>query len=211
MTSHLSTHVQTLDGSEQRREHNAPNFRASQEQEAIRQAQRGDASAFRYLYDLHSRPVYSMCRRMLVNQAEAEDQTQEAFLQAFRKIRTFRHESSFSTWLHRIAINVVLMHLRKKKFAEVSLDEILLSPRGHNRVGAGMGSASAPLNELIDQERLIRSIAQLAWNHRIVLVLHDVQGYTHQEIARLMKWSIGTSKGQLHKAHMRLRLLLQHC
>jgi RNA polymerase sigma-70 factor (ECF subfamily) len=210
MTSRLYISTHTPNGSERRFERTATDHAVSREREAIHQAQRGDASAFRYLYDVHSRPVYSMCRRMLVDQTEAEDQTQETFLQAFRKIRTFRYESSFSTWLHRIAINVVLMHLRKKKFTEVSLDEVLLSPRGHYRVGAGMGSASAPLNELIDQERLIRSIAQLGWNHRIVLVLHDIQGYTHQEIARLMKWSTSTSKGQLHKAHVRLRLLLQH-
>lgn len=84
------------------------------EADAIRQAQRGDAAAFERLYRLHSRRVYSLCLRMVSNPAEAEDLTQEAFLQLFRKIQTFRGESAFSTWLHRLAVNVVLMRLRKK-------------------------------------------------------------------------------------------------
>src|SRR5215467_7138294 len=93
------------------------------EQEAIARAQQGDAECFEALYGLHKRRVYSLCLRMTGNTAEAEDLTQEAFLQLYRKIATFRGESAFSTWLHRLSVNVVLMHLRKKGLPEVSLDE----------------------------------------------------------------------------------------
>jgi RNA polymerase sigma-70 factor, ECF subfamily len=93
------------------------------EAEAIQRAQQGDAEAFERIYRLHNRRVYALCLRMVGNTAEAEDLTQEAFLQLFRKIGTFRGESAFSTWLHRLAVNVVLMRLRKKTLAETSLDE----------------------------------------------------------------------------------------
>jgi len=94
------------------------------ESESIRLAQRGDAAAFERLYQQHSRRVYSLCLRMVGNTAEAEDLTQEAFLQLFRKISTFRGESAFSTWLHRLAVNVVLMKLRKKSGKETSLEQV---------------------------------------------------------------------------------------
>src|ERR1700689_377453 len=95
------------------------------ESEAIRRAQAGDAEAFECLYRLHSGRVYALCLRMLKgNESEAEDLTQEAFLRLFHKIGTFRAESAFSTWLHRLTFNIVLMRLRKKKgAAEISLEE----------------------------------------------------------------------------------------
>ncbi len=95
------------------------------EAEAIERAKQGDAEAFQLLYGLHKRRVYSLCLRMTANTAEAEDLTQEAFLQLFRKIATFRGESAFSTWLHRMAVNVVLMQLRKKSLPVVPLEETL--------------------------------------------------------------------------------------
>jgi RNA polymerase sigma-70 factor (ECF subfamily) len=97
------------------------------EADAIERAKQGDAEAFQLLYNLHKRRVYSLCLRMTANTAEAEDLTQEAFLQLFRKIATFRGESAFSTWLHRMAVNVVLMQLRKKSLPVVPLDETLES------------------------------------------------------------------------------------
>src|SRR5690242_20881712 len=93
------------------------------EAEAIRLAQAGDAAAFEFLYQLHSRRVYALCLRMVGNPADAEDLLQEAFLQLFRKIGTFRGESAFSTWLHRMTVNVVLMRLRKKSLPVASLEE----------------------------------------------------------------------------------------
>src|SRR5271154_983020 len=95
------------------------------ESDAIRRAQGGDAEAFEHLYKLHNRRVYALClRKMKGNASEAEDLTQEAFLRMFRKIGSFRAESAFSTWLHRITVNIVLMRLRKKTVAEmISLEE----------------------------------------------------------------------------------------
>ena len=95
------------------------------EAEAIRRAQTGDAAAFEFLYQMHGRRVYALCLRMVSNPADAEDLAQEAFLQLFRKISTFRGESAFSTWLHRMTVNVVLMRLRKKSLPTDSLEETI--------------------------------------------------------------------------------------
>jgi RNA polymerase sigma-70 factor (ECF subfamily) len=100
------------------------------ELEAIQLAQAGDAEAFAKLYAMHKRRVYSLCLRMVSNMAEAEDLAQEAFLQLYRKIGTFRGDSAFSTWLHRMTVNVVLMHLRKKGLPVVSLEETLDPSQG---------------------------------------------------------------------------------
>ena len=95
------------------------------ELEAIERAKQGDEAAFETLYQMHKRRVYSLCLRMVSNPSQAEDFAQEAFLQLFRKIGTFRGESAFSTWLHRMTVNVVLMQLRKKGLPSVSLEETL--------------------------------------------------------------------------------------
>jgi Sigma-70 region 2 len=109
--------------------------------ETIRLAQQGDAAAFELIYRLHCSRVYSICLRMLRDPAEAEDLTQESFIQLFRKIHTFRGESAFSTWLHRLTVSLVLMRLRKKKLASTSLDEItgtMKRTTGHtNQIGSG--------------------------------------------------------------------------
>jgi len=94
------------------------------EAEAIEQAKEGDAAAFEFLYKAHCRRVYSLCLRMIKNPAEAEDLTQQAFLQLFRKIGTFRGESGFSTWLHRVTVNIVLMHIRRHKPAEFPVEDL---------------------------------------------------------------------------------------
>ena len=99
------------------------------EADAIRLAQQGNAAAFERIYRLHNRRVYALCLRMVSNPAEAEDLTQEAFLQLFRKIATFRGESAFTTWLHRLSVNVVLMKLRRKTLAETSLEEMCIRDR----------------------------------------------------------------------------------
>jgi RNA polymerase sigma-70 factor (ECF subfamily) len=179
------------------------------EAEAIRLAQEGDAAAFERIYQLHSRRVYSLCLRMVGNTAEAEDLTQEAFLQLFRKIHTFRGESAFSTWLHRLAVNVVLMRLRKKSLAETSLEEATEPDEESGGPRRDIGGPDPLLSGSIDRVNLERAIEQLPPGYKTVFVLHDIQGYEHNEIAELMDCSIGNSKSQLHKARMRLRELLQ--
>src|ERR1700677_1311662 len=130
------------------------------EAEAIQKAQAGDGPSFETLYALHKRRVYSLCLRMLGNVAEAEDLTQEAFLQLHRKIGTFRGDSAFSTWLHRLAINVVLMHLRKRALPVISLDEAM-EPTDEERQGRSFGEADLHLSGAIDRLALERAVENL--------------------------------------------------
>ena len=178
------------------------------EADAIRLSQQGDAAAFERIYRLHSRRVYSLCLRMVGNTAEAEDLTQEAFLQLFRKIATFRGESAFSTWLHRLAVNVVLMKLRKKSGTETSLEEVTEPDEEAGGPRRDFGAPDLTLTGSIDRLNLQRAVGQLPPGYKAVFVLHDMQGYEHNEIAKIMGCSIGNSKSQLHKARMRLRELL---
>jgi RNA polymerase sigma-70 factor, ECF subfamily len=181
------------------------------EAEAIRLAQQGDERGFEGIYRQHSRRVYALCLRMVRgNAAEAEDLTQESFLQLFRKISTFRGESAFSTWLHRLAFNIVLMRLRRHSFQTLSLDG-MLEP-GEKTVGLlqkHVGSRDLRLSGSLDRMDLERALEQLPPGYKAVFILHDVQGYEHNEIAAIRGCSLGNSKSQLHKARARLRQLLQ--
>ncbi len=179
------------------------------EADAIRLAQEGNAKAFERIYQLHSRRVYSLCLRMMGNTAEAEDLAQEAFLQLFRKIHTFRGESAFSTWLHRLTVNVVLMRLRRKTAVEASLEQMTEPDEETGGPPREIGAEDLGLAGSVDRVNLERAVAQLPPGYKQVFVLHDIQGYEHNEIAELMGCSIGNSKSQLHKARTRLRELLQ--
>lgn len=178
------------------------------EAEAIEKAKQGDAQAFRDLYDKHKRRVYSLCLRMTANTAEAEDLTQEAFLQLFRKIGTFRGESAFSTWLHRLSVNVVLMHLRKKNLPVVSLEETTQGGEDDSPK-KDFGAEDLALAGSIDRLQLQKAVDDLPPGYRTIFVLHDIEGYEHNEIADIVGCSIGNSKSQLHKARMKLRDLLK--
>ncbi len=175
----------------------------------IHRAQQGDAEAFESIYREHSRHVYSLCWHMTRNPAEAEDLAQDVFLRVFRKIQMFRGESAFSTWLHRLAINVVLMHLRKEKSKTASLGQTKRFDEGGSTPGCEVGGLDASLAGLPDRVNLKRAVEQLPTAHKIVFVLHDVQGYGHQDIAEMMASTVGASKGQLHRARRRLRDLLR--
>ena len=179
------------------------------EAEAIERAKQGDAEAFQVLYDMHKRRVYSLCLRMTANTAEAEDLAQEAFLQLFRKIATFRGESAFSTWLHRLSVNVVLMHLRKKGLPVVSLEETTQGSGEEDTPKKDFGAEDVALAGSIDRLQLQKAVENLPPGYRTIFVLHDVEGYEHNEIATIVGCSIGTSKSQLHKARMKLRDLLK--
>jgi len=178
------------------------------EAEAIERAKGGDAQAFQDLYDRHKRRVYSLCLRMTANTAEAEDLTQEAFLQLYRKIGTFRGESAFSTWLHRLSVNVVLMHLRKKNLPVVSLEETTQSGE-EDTPKKDFGADDLALAGSIDRLQLQKAVENLPPGYRTIFVLHDIEGYEHNEIASIVGCSIGNSKSQLHKARMKLRDLLR--
>ena len=175
--------------------------------ELIARAQRGEESAFEALYHAHKRRVYHLCFRMIGNTAEAEELTQEAFMRVFRKIHMFRGDSAFSTWLHRLSVNVVLMRLRKKRVTEISFES------GENnqeseRPPRDFGAPDLSLTGVVDRLILKRAVAKLPKGCRKVFVLHDVLGCEHHEIAAKLGYSIGNSKSQLHKARMRLRKLL---
>ena len=179
------------------------------EADAIERAKQGDAEAFQALYDRHKRRVYSLCLRMTANTAEAEDLAQEAFLQLYRKIATFRGESAFSTWLHRLSVNVVLMHLRKKSLPVVSLEETTQGGGEEDTPKKDFGADDVALAGSIDRLQLQRAVDSLPPGYRTIFVLHDVEGYEHNEIAGIVGCSIGNSKSQLHKARMKLRDLLK--
>ena len=177
------------------------------EAELIERAKVGDAQAFQALYDKHKRRVYSLCLRMTANTAEAEDLTQEAFLQLYRKIATFRGESAFSTWLHRLSVNVVLMQLRKKSLPVVSLEETTQGEEDTPK--KDFGAEDLALAGSIDRLQLQKAVDDLPPGYRMIFVLHDIEGYEHNEIATMVGCSIGNSKSQLHKARMKLRDLLK--
>ena len=184
--------------------HYSTNGSASEQAEILARAQAGDNQAFAQLYSMHKRRIYSLCLRMVGSVAEAEDLTQEAFLQFHRKIDTFRGESALSTWLHRLAINVVLMHLRKKGLQLTSLDEAM-EPAPDQRPGRSFGAPDLTLSGAIDRMALQRAIEDLPAGYRLIFVLHDIEGYEHNEIASMLECSIGNSKSQLHKARLKLR------
>jgi RNA polymerase sigma-70 factor (ECF subfamily) len=184
----------------------APNL---SESEAVELAQKGNVFAFEQLYQLHSRRVYALCLRMVANPFEAEDLTQDTFLQLFRKIHTFRGESGFSTWLHRLTVNVVLMRFRKMKHAELSLDEPRETTEQSVRSPMDPGAEDVCLSGLVDHINLARAVEKLPRGYRQMFILHDVEGYEHNEIAEILACSVGNSKSQLHKARLRLRQLLQ--
>jgi len=164
----------------------------------------GDMTAFEELYNRHHRRVYSLCLRMLQNPVEAEDLTQEVFIQLYRKIGSFRGDSAFTTWLHRMTVNQVLMHFRKRsvKFEKTTEE-------GDTPIQVVSGTENPNRMRIVDKIALDNAIEQLPPGYRSVFVLHDIEGYEHEEIANMLGCSVGTSKSQLHKARLKLRRLLK--
>ena len=164
---------------------------------------RDEIQPFEELFKAHHRRVYAVCLRMTGNTAEAEDLTQEVFLQAFRKLGTFRGESAFSTWLHRLTVNCVLMHFRRRRSRREQLTD-------DGEVPERPISQSVPASSnLLDRLALDEAILKLSPGYRAVFILHDVEGLQHVEIAEIRGCSVGTSKSQLHKARLKLRRLLK--
>jgi RNA polymerase sigma-70 factor (ECF subfamily) len=156
------------------------------------------------LYRRHFRRVYSLCLRMTTNPEEAEDLAQETFIQLFKKIGSFRGDSAFTTWLHRMTVNQVLMHFRRRK----SRPEYI-TKEGETPVQIVQGTENQNKMPVVDRIVLEDAIAKLPPGYRTVFVLHDVEGHEHNEIARMLGISEGTSKSQLHKARLKLRSLIR--
>ena len=169
----------------------------------VKLAAAGDMAAFEELYRSHHTRVYSLCLYMTRNASEAEDLTQDIFIQLFRKLHTFRGESSFTTWLHKLTVNTVLMHFRKQATRKESADEEVLPNQ----------TVSATYNpsrfSLLDRISLNEAIRKLSPGYRVVFILHDLEGYKHSQISNILGCAIGTSKSQLHKARQKLRELLR--
>jgi len=162
----------------------------------VRQAVAGDTAAFERIYRAHSRRVYATVLRLLGgDRARAEDLTQEAFVRVWQKLGEFRFESAFGTWLHRLAVNVALMALRADRAlpsADEDIDDEMLQ----------LSARPASPDARIDLEALIPRLPPRA---RAVLLLHDVEGWQHDEISRELGMAVGTSKAQLHRARGLLR------
>jgi RNA polymerase sigma-70 factor (ECF subfamily) len=178
------------------------------ESEALRLAQQGNAAAFEFLYRLHRDRVYGLCLRMVKNPVQAEDLMQETFLAVLRGIREFRGESAFTTWLHQVTRNTVLMSLRRKKLEETSLEEIMDRDSESRRPPVELGTYDRHLEATADRMILRLAISKLSQGFRKALLLHDVHGYEHKEVAAILGWAPGTSKSQLHKARVRVREVL---
>ena len=172
--------------------------------ELAQAASKGDMVAFEEIYQRHHRRVYSICLRMLQNAYEAEDLTQDVFIQLYRKIGSFRGDSAFTTWLHRLTVNQVLMHFRKRnvKFEKTTEE-------GETPDQTVPGTADPDRMPIVDKIALENAIDQLPTGYKNVFVLHDVEGFEHEEVARILGCSVGTSKSQLHKARLKLRKLLK--
>jgi RNA polymerase sigma-70 factor (ECF subfamily) len=164
----------------------------------------GDMVAFEELYQRHHRRVYSICLRMLQNASEAEDLTQDVFIQLYRKVGSFRGDSAFTTWLHRLTVNQVLMHFRKRnvKFEKTTEE-------GETPVQIVSGTENPFRMPIVDKIAIDTAIAQLPDGYKNVFVLHDVEGFEHEEVAKILGCSVGTSKSQLHKARLKMRKLLK--
>ena len=180
------------------------------ERQLIHRAQSGDRDAFARLYATHRQKVYSICLRITREHAEAEDCAQEAFLQSFLRLSTFRGDSALSTWLYRLTVNVVLMRLRANRRKPVSLEAASITESGTQVCLINV----LPVEDLclagtVDRIALTRALRKLPPGYRTIFVLHDVEGMAHSEIARRLGCTIGNSKSQLHQARLRLRRLLR--
>ncbi|MBA2493963.1 MAG: RNA polymerase sigma factor [Acidobacteria bacterium] len=180
------------------------NISSAKDFELTQLAAKGNMTAFEEVYNRHHRRVYSICLRMLQNTTEAEDLTQDVFIQLHRKIGSFRGDSAFTTWLHRLTVNQVLMHFRKRnvKFEKTTEE-------GETPVQVVSGTQNPRKMPVVDKIAIENAIEKLPNGYRNVFVLHDVEGYEHEEVARILGCSVGTSKSQLHKARLKLRKLLQ--
>jgi len=183
----------------------APLSNTETDYELVQLAAHGNLAAFENIYQRYHRRAYSICLRMTQSTAEAEDLTQEVFIQLFRKMGSFRGESAFSTWLHRLTVNQVVLHFRRRG---VQVEQT--TDAGKVPAQTVPGTENFSRMPVLDRIALDNAIAQLPPGYRTVFVLHDVEGFEHEEIARMLGLSIGTSKSQLHKARLKLRgLILQ--
>ncbi|WP_211185422.1 RNA polymerase sigma factor [Thalassotalea algicola] len=168
-------------------------FAQDEEQQLIAQAKAGDQQAFYQLYELHHKRVYGLCWRMLADKSSAEDVCQEVFVQVWQKLSSFQGNSKFSTWLHSVASNIVLSHLRKHKNwlqRVFSIEDQVVEEAGE---------------EMAEVSELDKHIMRLPERARLVFVLFAVEGYRHEEISKMLNMAVGSSKSQYHRAKTLLK------
>lgn len=168
----------------------------------------GDEQAFNEIYERHHRRVYALCLRMLQNTHDAEDLTQEVFAQLNRKAGSFNGDSAFSTWLHRLTFNQVLMHLRKRSVKNEKVTDSDDDEKKFFHLTVA-GTKDPNKMSIVDRIALNQAIDQLPKGYKDVFRLHDIEGFEHEEVARILGKSVGTSKSQLHKARLKLQKLLK--
>jgi RNA polymerase sigma-70 factor, ECF subfamily len=170
----------------------------------VEKAKNGDRSAFEKLYTFYKTPVYALCLRLTRDALDAEDLTQEVFMQVYRKVNTFRGEAAFGSWLYRVATNVTMMHLRKRHF-HVPLD--VLEPESRPLSSTSSTGSYNPCDP-VERISLLRAVCGLSKSGRTQVLLHDLKGLSHQEISQRLGVNVNTSKAQLHRAHRDLRDIL---
>lgn len=171
----------------------------------VEKARDGDTGAFETLYALYKCSVYALCLRLTRDVLDAEDLTQEVFLQVHRKVSSFRGEAAFGSWLYRVAINVTMMHLRKQHPEALPLDvsELPSCPKS-----SGTQLESHPRGDPVARMALVRALGDLSKGRRTLVILHDLKGLTHREVAQRLGVTVNTSRSQLYQAHRKLRDIL---
>jgi RNA polymerase sigma-70 factor (ECF subfamily) len=171
----------------------------------VKRAKNGDAGAFETLYVIYKCSVYALCLRLTRNVLDAEDLTQEVFLQVHRKVSSFRGEAAFGSWLYRVAINVTMMHLRKQRPEALPLDVLELPSCSKS---SATQLESQPRGDPFARMALIRALGDLSKGRRTLVILHDLKGLTHREVAQRLGVTVNTSRSQLYAAHRKLRDML---
>jgi len=169
-----------------------------------RAAAGGAADALSELYVRHRRRVYTLCLRMVRNAADAEDLTQDVFMHLLGQVGSFRGDSLFTTWLHRLTVNQVLMRIRRDSRRRGLIPDYIAGQS--SRVRTSHSSGPPPV---VDRLFLETALSLLPPGYKWAFVLHDIEGYSHEEVAGILGCSVGNSKSQLHKARMKLRRLLK--
>jgi RNA polymerase sigma-70 factor (ECF subfamily) len=165
----------------------------------VRRAQGGDVDAFELVYRAHASAIHALCRRMCGDEMEAKEMVQDSFVRAWERLRSFRGQSSLGTWLHRLAVNVVLEKWRSAKRESLRMID---DPDGFE---LGAGSSAPDLDTAMD---VADATAKLPTGARVVFVLHDIEGYSHDEIATMTGIAAGTSRAQLFRARRALARML---
>ena len=165
--------------------------------ELVQRCKAGDVSAYEELYKLHGNKLFGLCLRMSGDRGEAEDLMQEIFVIVIKKIKAFRGDAKFSTWLYRVAVNTCISHLRKRKTPPVDIADHESNP--------AMSTRPDPLAQ---RAALKKAIAALPEGYRTAVIMHDIQGFNHKEIADILGITEGASKSQLFKARRKLREMI---